>query len=167
MLSDTVGDAAVPRLRSATGDPHLAEAPRSHRPLQGWLAAVAGVLIGLTGLGLAWVRHRPLGPPIIEITSPASGDVLGNRQLEVFLLFPEPERTAPGTLRVLLNGADVTGSFETASNGAYGSVVHLVDGENVLRAEVFGRPWWPSDQLVEQATEVRFRVRRPIDRNWG
>lgn len=96
-----------------------------------------------------------------------SGDVLGNRQLEVFLVFPEPERTAPGTLRVLLNGADVTGAFETASNGAYGSVVQLVDGENVLRAEVFGRLWWPAGRLVEQGTEVRFRVRRPIDRNWG
>ena len=145
----------------------MAGALRTHRPLRRWLAPVAGCLIGLTVLGLAWVRQRPLGPPIIEITSPAAGEVLGNQQLEVFLLFPEPERTAAGTLRVLLNGADVTGSFETARNGAYGSVVHLVDGENVLRAEVFGRPWWPSDELVEQSAEVRFRVRRPIDRNWG
>ena len=66
-----------------------------------------------------------------------------------------------------LNGADVTDGFVTAANGAWGQVVRVVDGENVLRVGVFARSWLPGDRLVEHVTEVRFRVVRPIRRDWA
>jgi len=129
----------------------------------GLLLALAG---GAAGLALAPPSVLP-GSPFVEIASPGPAERLSNESLEVFLQFPEPERVRPETLRVRINGADVTASFVTASNGAYGDVVLLVDGENVLEASIFGRSWWSGDRFVERTVRRRFRVRRPIERNWG
>lgn len=145
-----------------------ARMPRSfrfRRPLRR-LAAAAG-LIGLSALGLALLAPRLLAPAVIEITSPDPELVIGNEALEVFVHFPRPERTRAETLRVLLNGADVSDAFETAANGAYGSVVRVVDGDNWLRVGVFARPWWGGDALVEHSAELHFTVRRPIDGDWA
>ena len=45
--------------------------------------------------------------------------------------------TDPATVRVILNGADITGAFALRSNGQYaGLVTGLVEGENLLRARM-------------------------------
>jgi hypothetical protein len=81
--------------------------------------------------------------------------------------FPDEESVAAETLRILLNGADMTGEITTADNGAYGRLYSVLDGENVLRFEVFGRRWWLPGLLLEEAREVRFLVRLPQDLNRG
>lgn len=122
------------------------------------------VAAGLTALA----RLAPLGPPLVEISLlPAEEVEVPDEALEVLVLFPYTDRTRPETLRVTLNGADVTDSFTVAENGAIGELVLIVDGANVLRAGVFGRAWWGRAQLVEYTAERHFRVRRPIDRFWG
>lgn len=130
-------------------------------------AAAAVVALAVLALAAIALAARPLGPRLVEITSPEPGGEVPNQALEVFVGFPHPERTLHETLEVRLNGADVTDAFEVAGNGAYGSVVRLVDGENELRVGVFGRSWWPGGRLVEHTRVVRFRVHRPIDADWG
>ena len=136
----------------------------SRRPRR-WLSAL---WIGIPALGLALVVWMyPLGPSLVEVASPSSDLRSTNEAVEVLLRFPLSERTHPETLRVLVNGADVTGGFDVASNGAIGDVVLLVDGENRLEVSVFGRAWWGGPRLVEHRVEVRITVERPIDRYWG
>ena len=129
-------------------------------------AVVGGAAALLAAAAALAAGVRPLGPPLVELVAPVEGEV-GDEALEVLLRFPHTERTHPETLRVTLNGADVTDSFVVAGNGALGTVVLIVDGSNVLRIGVFGRAWWAGDRLVEHTAEHRFRVRRPIDRFWG
>jgi hypothetical protein len=109
----------------------------------------------------------PFGRPFLRLEAPAPGTVVGPEGLEVMVRFASGERVAPETFRVLLNGADVTESFTTGENGAVGRLHSLLDGENRLRAEVFGRspllPWL----LVEQGHEVRVTHRRPLDLDRG
>jgi hypothetical protein len=128
-------------------------------------AAVAGCLLAVTALVL--VARWPLGPSLLEISGPEPGETLPNEAIEVFVHFPHADRTRHETLEVRLNGADVTDAFDIAGNGAYGSVVLVVDGENELRVGVFGRSWWPGGRLVEHREVVRFRVRRAIETNWA
>jgi hypothetical protein len=87
--------------------------------------------------------------------------------IDVLVRFAPRERVAPETFRCLLNGLDVTEVLTTGENGAYGRVYRLVDGENVLRLEIFGRVWWSRDSLVERSREIRFRLRRRIDLHQG
>lgn len=137
---------------------------RRSRVLRIVLGCALALVVGLAVLaGL-----QPLGPPLLEISLKAGEDAeVPDEALEVLVHFGYTDRTRPETLRVTLNGADVTDSFTIAANGAIGEVVLLVDGANVLRAAVFGRAWWGRGQLVEHTTERHFRVRRPIDRYWG
>jgi len=128
-------------------------------------AALAGGL--LVGAALAALVHWPLGPSLLEISGPDPNATLPNEAIEVFVHFPHADRTRHETLEVRLNGADVTDAFDTAGNGAYGSVVLVVDGENELRVGVFGRSWWPGGRLVEHREVVRFRIRRSIQDNWA
>jgi hypothetical protein len=126
------------------------------------LLAAAGVALGVGGLGLA-----AADPALLRVVEPRQGTVVGAAGVEVMVQFPDEERVASETLRVLLNGADMTGELTTARNGAYGRLHAVLDGENVLRFEVFGRRWWLPGVLMEEAREVRFLVRQPQDLNRG
>jgi hypothetical protein len=128
------------------------------------VALACGLLVGAA---IALLARWPLGPSLIAIHGPEPGAVLPNEAIEVFVHFPYADRTRHETLEVRLNGADVTDAFDIAGNGAYGSVVLVVDGDNELRVGVFGRSWWPGSRLVEHREVVRFRVRRSIETNWA
>jgi hypothetical protein len=116
----------------------------------------------VAALALLWS-----GSSVLELESPRVGEVVGTRGLEVVVRFPEIERVAPETFRVLLNGADVTEAFTTGENGAYGRLFALLDGENVLRVEVFAMPCWPPGLFFEHDREARIVHRRPLDANRG
>jgi hypothetical protein len=123
---------------------------------------------GLVGLGVvATLAFLGSGPSWLELESPKVGEVVGTRGLEVVVRFPEIERVAPETFRVLLNGADVTEAFTTGENGAYGRLFALLDGENVLRIEVFATPSWPPGLFLEYDREARIVHRRPLDVDRG
>ncbi len=126
-----------------------------------WLA---GVLL------LTWAFGGPLlppeGPSLLSVEAPLAGATVGPEGLEVLVRFA-PGRAASETFRALLNGAEVTDDLTTGENGAWGRLYGLLDGENVLRVEVFGRVWTAGDRLVEQAREVRVRARRPLDLHRG
>lgn len=121
----------------------------------------AGVLLWLGPEGeLRGALSRTLlfGQPLLEIRSPAPGQAVAQGGVEIVVHFPAADRTASDTFRCLLNGRDVTPSLTTGENGAAGSVLGAIEGENHVRVEVFGRPWWGGPWL-EDAREVRFRVR--------
>ncbi|HKB41584.1 MAG TPA: hypothetical protein VKD72_34485 [Gemmataceae bacterium] len=122
----------------------------------------AGLAATLLALGLA-----AASPALLRVIEPRPGVVVGAAGVEVMVQFPDEESVAAETLRILLNGADMTGELTTAGNGAYGHLYSLLDGENVLRFEVFGRRWWLPGILLEEAREVRFLVRLPQDLNRG
>jgi len=109
----------------------------------------------------------PIGSPLLRLEAPRAGEVVGPIGLEVMVRFTDVERVAPETFRVLLNGADVTESFTTGENGSVGRLHSLLDGENRVRAEVFGRsrlaPWI----LVEEVREISVMHRRPLDLDRG
>lgn len=109
----------------------------------------------------------PGGPRLVSIVSPRPGEVFGVEGVYVMVRVPDDERVAPETLRVLLNGADVTGQLMTGQNGAVGRLYGVLDGENLLRIEVDAESWWADDRPFESAREVRFRVRPPQDTNRG
>ena len=121
---------------------------------------VAAALVAAVGLTLP---DREL----LRVLSPRQGTVVGDAGVEVMVRYPREDRVEPGTLRVLLNGADATRDLTSGRNGAYGRLHGLLDGENVLRVEVFGRRWWLPGLLVEEAREVRFLVRLRHDWNRG
>ncbi len=122
---------------------------------------VIGVLAA-AGLALAVVLGPLLGSSgLLEVVSPSPGQVVGVGGVEVMVRFADLERVAPETFRVLLNGADATPEFTTGENGAYGQLHGLLDGENVLRFEVFARRWWLPGLWLEEAQEVRILVRLP------
>jgi hypothetical protein len=141
--------------------------PRERSSGGWWKRAAAAAVALLLASALVVVARWPLGPSLLEISGPGPGETLPNEAIEVFVHFPYADRTRHETLEVRLNGADVTDAFDIAGNGAYGSVVLVVDGDNELRVGVFGRSWWPGSRLVEHREVVRFRVRRSIDTNWA
>jgi hypothetical protein len=118
------------------------------------------------GVVVAWALFWT-GPSLLELESPRVGEVVGPRGLDVVVRFPEIERVAPETFRALLNGADVTDAFTTGENGAYGRLFALLDGENVLRVEVFAMPCWPPGLFLEYGREAPVIHRRPLDVNRG
>jgi hypothetical protein len=109
----------------------------------------------------------PRGPVALEVVAPAAGDTVGLAGIEVLVRFPLGERIVPETFRALLNGADVTDSLAVGANGAWGRLHGLLEGENVLRLEVFGRTPWRPDSLFEQSREVVVRMRPPLDLDRG
>jgi hypothetical protein len=120
------------------------------------------------GLGVALILATlPARPPLLELESPQRGEVVGAEGLEVVVRFPVIERVAPETFRVLLNGADVTEDFTTGENGAYGRLFGLLDGENLLRVEVFATLCWPGGLFLEHGREAWVVHRRPLDVNRG
>jgi hypothetical protein len=109
----------------------------------------------------------PGGPGLVSIVSPRAGEVVGLEGVHVMARLPDDARVAPETLRVLLNGADVTRELDTGQNGAVGRLHGLLDGENVLRIEVEASSWWSDGRRFESGREVRFLVRPPLDTNRG
>jgi hypothetical protein len=105
-------------------------------------------------------RVLVFGSPLVEIRAPRTDQFIPQGSVEVVVAFPSLERTSADTFRCLLNGRDVTHLLTRGENGAAGAILGAVEGENRLRVEVFGRPWWGS-QWFEDTDEVTFHV-RPI-----
>jgi hypothetical protein len=127
-----------------------------------------GLVVVLTSAGLLPLALLGrIGWPLLRLEAPRAGEVVGPSGLDVMVRFTDTARVAPETFRVLLNGADVTESFTTGENGSVGRLHTLLDGENRVRAEVFGRsrlvPWL----LVEEADEISIVHRRPLDLDRG
>ena len=127
------------------------------------LAVAATVLAGVAVLALT----SPGGPDLARVLAPRPGDVVGIEGVEVMVRLPDDGRADPATLRVLLNGADVTEQLIRGQNGAYGRLHGVLDGENTLRVLVEGASWELDDRPYEKAREVRFLVRRPLDADRG
>jgi len=107
------------------------------------------------------------GKDLLVLESPGPGEVIGLTGVPVLVNLPIDGRVEPSTLRILLNGADVTNQLETARNGAAGRLSGLLEGENVLRVEVFVRlPWLPV-AWIESAREVRILFRPPANLDRG
>lgn len=127
------------------------------------IGAVAAGLSGALGL-LAWWAWLA---PAIALESPAPGQRVGLGGVELLARFEPEGRVEPATVRVLLNGADVTASCVTAENGVHGRLYGLLDGANRIRVEAFARARWPAGLLVEQALEVEIWFRPPGDLDRG
>ena len=134
----------------------------------GFERACAG--LGLAALVLA-PSLPPAGPVLIEVVAPDPGARVGIDGIELFVRFPGSnplgDLALSETFRALLNGADVTGSLTTGENGAYGRISGLLEGDNVLRLEIFGRTPWRPGSFFEQAREVHLRMRPPADLDRG
>jgi hypothetical protein len=126
---------------------------------------VAGVFGACLLVVLAWLTLYPPGDRL-RLVAPLSGEIVGSSGVEVMVLFP-PSGMAPETLRVTLNGADVTDAFTTGENGAYGRLVALLDGENRIEIGVFQHCAWFSSLLVERRVEVDVLHRHPVDADRG
>jgi len=109
----------------------------------------------------------PGGPDLVSVVSPRPGEVVGLDGVRLVARVPVDGRVRPDSLRVLLNGADVTAQVITARNGVVGELHGLLDGENVVRVEVEAWSWWLDDRLWAASGEVRFLARRPLDLDRG
>ena len=113
---------------------------------------------------LRWCATRDLRAVVaVRGTTPGEPATLAGRLCRGL----EGDAVAAESLRVSLNGADVTGELTTGSNGGYGRLPGVLDGWNVLRVRVQGRRWWRPGGLVEEVREVRFLVRGPQDLDRG
>ncbi len=122
------------------------------------LGALAALALTGAGAGLrAAERWLFLGRPLLEFRAPQAGQVVPVGSIEVIVGFPAAERVVVETFRCLLNDRDVTQHLTLGRNGAGGSVQGLLEGENRLRVEIFGRGWWPG-RFLEDAHELTFRV---------
>lgn len=124
--------------------------------------AIAGA--GLVAIVVA-AALPPRGPTLIDVLSPAPGATIDLRGVELLVRLRDP--AIPGTLRVLLNGADVTDHLTTGENGAYGRLFDLLPGPNVLRIEVSGPVPWAPERRFEQVRDVLLRMRPPLDLDRG
>ena len=123
--------------------------------------AIAGGATGLVAAAAlaawwAWLA------PAIELEAPAPEARVGVAGVELLARFEPEGRVEPATVRVLLNGADVTAACVTARNGVHGLLHGLLEGENRIRVEAFARARWPAGLLVAQAREVRVWFRPPL-----
>jgi hypothetical protein len=126
-----------------------------------WLgAALALPVLGIATATLwqsrgSLARAVWIGAPLLELRHPISGSRVPFGGLAVLVEFPDRERVIPGTLRCLLNGADLTVGLTRGDNGAAGSLYPLREGRNLLRVEVFGKGRF-GDRVVEDFIEVEF-----------
>lgn len=118
----------------------------------------AGLAVGLAGLR---------APVLLDVRAPGQGQRVGIEGVDVLVRFDPAGRAEPATFRVLLNGADVTDRLAVAKNGAHGVLYGLLDGDNRVRVEIFGRGYWPTGLLVEEARELEVQFRRPLDLDRG
>jgi len=109
----------------------------------------------------------PGGPSLLSVLAPRPGEVVGVEGVEVMVRLPSDGRALPDTLRVHLNGADVTDRLTRARNGAYGRLHGVLEGENVLDVRVEGPSWWLDGRPYESRHRVRFHARSPQDWNRG
>lgn len=127
-------------------------------------AAVAGLLgvffsaSGGNSLDLALRRALYLGTPTLEVRSPLDAQLYAPGGVPVLVAYVDAQRIAPGTLRCLLNGRDVTHQLTLGSNGAAGRVYPAREGRNSLRVEVYAQGLWTS-RYFEDSIEIDFRVR--------
>jgi hypothetical protein len=121
--------------------------------------ALGAVLCAAAGIAFVF------GRPAIRIELPEAGQDVGVRGAELLVRF-EPEGAVDlATVRVLLNGADVTAECLIASNGVHGELHGLLDGENRLRVEARVRR--PGGLERDEAREVLVRFRPPQDFDRG
>ncbi len=134
------------------------------------LGAAGGLHMALGDPGDAASLSRSvfLGGSLLEFVAPEGESdrwhMLGG--LEVVVRFPREERIAANTFRCLLNGADVTDQLTVGRNGAAGHVYPLLEGQNELACQVFGRGWWAS-RYFQDAALVRVRARGPLSFDTG
>lgn len=122
------------------------------------LGALAALALTGAGAGLgAAERWLLLGRPLLEFRAPKAGQVVPVGRIEVSIGFPAAERVVVETFRCLLNDPEVTPQLTLGRNGAGGSLRGLLEGENRLRVEIFGRGGWPG-RCLEDARELTFRV---------
>lgn len=129
--------------------------------------SLALALLTLANCALMALLVSPGGPEVVSVLSPRPGQVVGVDGVQLVAQVPVDGRVEPGSLRVLLNGADVTSQVITAQNGVAGQLHALLDGENVLRVEVRASSWWLDGRPWSAAREVRFIARRPLDLDRG
>jgi len=152
-------EAAAPSRPPTSPAPGLAP-PRRRRTL------ALGALT-LANCAFMALLVSPGGPALVSVVSPRPGEVVGLDGVRLVARVPVDGRVRPASLRVLLNGADVTGQVITARNGVVGQLHGLLDGENVVRVEVEASSWWLDDRPWAAAREVRFVARRPLDLDRG
>lgn len=120
-------------------------------------AGAAALVLLLVSLLALWLVF---GRPALEIQSPQPGARVGVEGFELLVRFHPEGAVEPATLRVLLNGADVTRLCTAGRNGVHARFHTLLEGENRVRVEAFVRT--PAGLLVEQAREVEVRFRPPL-----
>jgi hypothetical protein len=136
-----------------------------HSPLRILAWALGALAVPVVGLLVAtlWQSHGSIaravwiGAPLLELRHPLEGARVPFGGLAVVVEFPDRDRVIPGTLRCLLNGADLTGGLTRGDNGAAGSLYPLREGRNLLRIEVFGKGRF-GDRVVEDFVEVEFET---------
>ena len=99
----------------------------------GGAALVLLLLIPLT----LWVAF---GRPALEIQSPEPGARVGVEGFELLVRFRPEGVVEPATVRVLLNGADVTSQCTAGRNGLHAQLHGLLEGENRVRVEAAAEP---------------------------
>ncbi len=119
--------------------------------------------VGLASMGEGSLSERTrrlvfLGRPLVQVLRPTPGQQMAFGGVEVEIGFPGRERVAVDTFRCLVNNRDVTHLLTLGSNGAQGAIFGLIEGENWIRIEVFGRGWW-SARYFQDARTVVFQVR--------
>jgi hypothetical protein len=120
----------------------------------------AGIAVGLAGL--LWLEF---GRSALILTSPEPDARVGVDGVELLARFEPEGAVEPATVRVLLNGADVTDQCLTGRNGIHAEFHGLLDGENLLRVEAFVHG--PAGILFEQSREVRVWFRPPLEFDRG
>ena len=107
-----------------------------------------------------------LGPPLLDVQAPEPGGWRQVGGVRVLVRFPNQDRVAPETFRCLLNGRDVTDQLTVGANGVAGSVAPLLEGENTLELDVFGRGWWGGRYYQDKA-RIRLDARVPMGLDQG
>jgi hypothetical protein len=121
---------------------------------RGRIASACAAALAIGALALA------IGRPVIEVQSPRPGEEVGVHGVELLARFVPGRGVEPATVRVLLNGADVTAACVAGRNGVHGRLHGLLEGENRVRVEAFARA--PGGLLVERSREVRVFFRPPL-----
>jgi len=123
----------------------------------GFIARWVGAALLCAVLAGLWVA---IGRSAIEMQSPRAGARVGVSGLELLARFAPDRGVEPATVRVLLNGADVTAGCVAGRNGVHGRFHGLLEGENRLRVEAFARG--PAGLWIQEAREVRVHYRGPV-----